>query len=162
MRLYDYAKGLEQIYEDLADAESPEAQDVIFAALQKVELGFNEKLYSCCSYLKNLDAELEATANAVKTMQAKKKALENRYETFKKYLADNAPKGKWKSEDGMHSIGWRESTSVEILDESLVPIQYKREVYKMEVDKPTAKPDLENGATIPGLELVKKNNIQVK
>lgn len=162
MRLYDYAKGLEQVYDDLAEAESPEAQEVIFAALQKIELGFNEKLYSCCSYLKNLEAELEATANAVKVMQAKKKAIENRYEVFKKYLSDNAPKGKWKSEDGMHSIGWRESTGVETINEEDVPIQYKREVYSLEVDKKLAKQDLEAGAIIPGLELVKKNNIQVK
>lgn len=161
MMLYEVHAQLQMLYDALFEAENEEVASKLQAEIDGLGLPYEEALVSYVSYYKNLCAELEKFESALKVMQAKKEVLKNRVAEVKVRLSAYAPKSKWKSSDGVHSIGWRESSGVEVIDENLVPIQYKREVYKLEVDKKLAKPDMENGATIPGLEYYKKNNIQI-
>lgn len=161
MMLYEVHAQLQMLYDALFEAESEEVALKLQAEIDELNIPYEEQLVSKVGYYKNLCAELEKFEAALKVMSLKKDVLKDRIARSKTQLEAYAPKGKWKSSDGVHKIGWRESSGVEVEDESLVPIQYKREVYKLEVDKKLAKPDMENGATIPGLSYYKKNNIQI-
>jgi hypothetical protein len=76
-------------------------------------------------------------------------------------LKCNLPEGeKWVK--GVHSIGWRKSESVKVIDDILIPTAYMRETITYEADKQKIKTALKAGEIIPGTTLEIKNNIQIK
>lgn len=62
----------------------------------------------------------------------------------------------------MSTINFRKSTTLQIIDETKVPNKYKTESITMKIDKNEIKKDIKNGDIISGVELVEKQNIQIK
>lgn len=108
--------------------------------------------------LKDLESVIELHESEISRLKERRDILESRYDRLKLWLASALPQGK-KWSDGIHSLSWRKSVSVEVEQEKL-PIEYSKIEYR--ADKMLIKRDLEAGAAIPGAKLVEKNNLIVK
>lgn len=67
-----------------------------------------------------------------------------------------------KIETSLMKLFFRKSESVEILDESLVPEQYKLSRVVVNPDKILIKKLIKSGESVPGCEIVEKYNLQIK
>lgn len=67
-----------------------------------------------------------------------------------------------KIETALMKLFFRKSESVEILDETLVPEQYKLSRVVVNPDKILIKKLIKSGESIPGAEVVEKLNLQIK
>lgn len=67
-----------------------------------------------------------------------------------------------KIETALMKLFFRKSESVEILDESLVPEQYKLSRVVVNPDKILIKKLIKSGESVPGAEVVEKLNLQIK
>ena len=67
-----------------------------------------------------------------------------------------------KIETALMKLFFRKSESVEILDENLVPEQYKLSRVVVNPDKILIKKIIKSGEDVPGCEIVEKLNLQIK
>ena len=67
-----------------------------------------------------------------------------------------------KIETSLMKLFFRKSESVEILDDSLVPDQYKLSRVVINPDKILIKKLIKSGEEVPGCEIVEKFNLQIK
>ncbi len=67
-----------------------------------------------------------------------------------------------KIETALMKLFFRKSESVEILDETLVPEQYKLSRVVVNPDKILIKKLIKSGESVPGAEVVEKLNLQIK
>ena len=67
-----------------------------------------------------------------------------------------------KIETSLMKLFFRKSESVEILDENLVPEQYKLSRVVVNPDKILIKKLIKSGEEVPGCEIVEKDNLQIK
>src|SRR5690606_17217587 len=65
-------------------------------------------------------------------------------------------------ETALMKLFFRKSESVEVLDESLVPEQYKLSSVVVNPDKILIKKIIKSGEDVPGCEIVEKFNLQIK
>lgn len=164
MKLYEISEEFESKLAKLhalEEANAPDAElEALAGELISLEEQRDEKAANCCAYVKNMEEELEAIERAITKLTAKKKAMASRIDNFLGYMSKYLNGVKWTN--GVHKIGWRESRAVKILDESLIPVQYKTEKVTYSPDKKAIMVSLEQGVAIPGCEIERRNNIQVK
>lgn len=67
-----------------------------------------------------------------------------------------------KIETSLMKLSFRKSESVEILDENLIPEQYKISRVVINPDKILIKKLIKSGESVPGAEVVEKLNLQIK
>ena len=95
----------------------------------ELALALKNKGTSIIAYTKNIESLIDAMKNEEKRISENRKALENRLDRFKVYVKENMQRleiQKLESELGTLSIA-KNPASVEILDESLIPNDYKKE-----------------------------------
>lgn len=159
--LYLLNKEFEEAFQTYTDAETDVEKQDALRVLSLIQVDKEQKYANCCAHLKNLDAMLENIELATARLKDKKEALSRKIEKFRSYIASCVGENeKWT--DGVHSISWRASESVEILDEKLVPEQYTTEKVTYSPDKRTILRDLKAGASIPGCEIKRLRNLQIK
>jgi len=163
MKLYELSTSilqLETVLEEQLDAPE-ELRGEALKFLDELKLSKTEKVENCVSLLKNWEA-LEVAIKAEETaLKARRESLERRAEWLKNYLSFCLQPGE-KFETARCKVSWRKSESVQILDESKVPLEYTEEVVTRKVNKALIKDAIKNGADIPGAELIKKNNLVIK
>lgn len=148
------------ILHSASQAETPEEEQQLLEQYMAIDQERNEKLANCCAYFRNLEIEIDAYKLEINRLKERKERLESKLARFESYLADCLAGEVW--EDGTHSIKWRKSEHIEVLDEDQVPAAYCRRKVTYEVDKVVAKKDIKSGATVPGLELREEYNLQIK
>lgn len=163
MKLYELSTSilqLETVLEEQLDAPE-ELRGEALKFLDELKLSKTEKVENCVSLLKNWEA-LEVAIKAEETaLKARRESLERRAEWLKNYLSFCLQPGE-KFETARCKVSWRKSESVQISDESKVPLEYTEEVVTRKVNKALIKDAIKNGADIPGAELIKKNNLVIK
>lgn len=137
-----------------------EDEDALIDEIELAQLDLDIKFENCVCYYKNLEADAELLKAEAKKLNDRAKTLINRADKFEQYLANCLKGKKWKN--GIHEISYRKSEVVEIVDESLIPFVYLRTKQTVEPDKNEIKKHLKEGATIDGVKLVQKNNLQIK
>ena len=158
MTLYEINKTLEEAFYECFD---PDTGEILGSteALDALSIKRDEKLDNIACYIKNLSAEAEAIKAEKMKLDARQKTTEKRIDWLKRYLAMNMEAGE-KFQNGRVVISWRKSEAVEIADVNMLPEGYckmKREPMKADIKKA-----LQDGAVIPGAELVVRQNIQVR
>lgn len=148
------------ILNSASQAETPEEEQALLAQYMEVEKERDDKLTNCCAYYRNLEIEIDAYKQEIAHLKERKEKLEGKLERFENKLKDCLAGEIW--ENGTHSIKWRKSEHIEVVDEELVPAAYCRRKVTYEVDKVVAKKDIKSGATVPGLELKEEYNLQIK
>jgi vacuolar-type H+-ATPase subunit I/STV1 len=139
------------------DLESGEIIDE--AALEALQMQRDEKLENVGLWIKNLAAESSAMAAEIKALTDRKRAKENKTESLMEYLR-SALHGE-RFDTPRISVSWRKSEVVNIEDGAILPDEYLVPVAPR-ADKTLLKKALKEGAEICGVELISKQNIQIK
>lgn len=161
MRLYEIVTDLETLFEAYNFTEDDTERQAIADKIAALEISQDEKLNGCCKWLQKLRAESKAINEEKNRLMVKQGIKDNEIRRFENYISRCLGEGnKWSN--GLFKISWRSSESVQVTDPSLIPVNYLRENLSYEPDKVLIKKDLEIGAEIPGVELVKKQSIQIK
>lgn len=139
------------------DEETGEIFDV--EKFEALNMELDSKVESVCLWIKNLKAEAEALKVEKESFAQRQKAAENKMESLKKYISsylDGAP-----FETSKVKVSFRKSESLEITSAANIPEEYLR-FKDPEVNKTELKKAIKAGKTFEGVELVAKQNIQIK
>ncbi len=162
MKLYEIEQRIESVLELMSAVEvDSEAFEQLENEFDKLNMERDQKLSNCHGLLINWTVEIEAIRNEEKRLAAKRKARESQLERLKRYVMHYGvmPGDKW-SKDGK-SFSYRVSQSVHIVaDIEDLPEEYQR--VTMSADKAGLTTALKHGEAIEGVELVQKQNLQVK
>lgn len=141
------------------DTETGEVIDL--EAIAALEMERDEKLENLGCWYKQLLAEADALKTLKTAYAEREKSKRNKAESLKTYLADYL-NGK-KFETDKVAMSFRKSEAVEFDSQYLlcVPDEYLK--FKApELNKTAVKKAIKAGETVPGCELVVKNNLQIK
>ena len=142
-----------------------ETGEVIFdeSSLEELNIAFNEKVDNVACYIKSLENLNNGIKAEKKALDARIKANDKKVEWLKDYLTYNLKQRDMsKFESARNKITFRKSTSVNVLNEDLIPIEFKLAKMEYSLDKKSLKDALTKGVEIEGCELVTKNNLQLK
>lgn len=128
-----------------------------------VESNLNEKSSNYAYVIRSMEYDNDIIDLEIKRLQGLKKTRTNSIDRLKNALS-NAMNICEINEitTATSKISFRKSTTLEILDESKVPKEYKTNVVTTKIDKNQIKSDLKAGKTINGVELVENKNLQIK
>lgn len=166
MNLYQIDKEIESIYENAVDFETGEISADVIERLDDLQMERERKIENVALWHKNVLAESKAIADEIKSLQDRKKALDSKADWQKQYLL-HALSGE-RFETPKVAISYRKSESVEIKDEnafidcfkeneSLVSTKIEYKPNKAEIKK-----FVKGGGFIPGVELIVRQNLQIK
>lgn len=86
MYLYELAEDILQLQEMLESDEFD--ADAVRDTLEGVTGEFDDKLENCCKIIKNFEGDITALSSEIDRLSKKKKTLENRITSIKKYMFD--------------------------------------------------------------------------
>jgi Siphovirus Gp157 len=126
LRLYEIANDYLQALEDLAELEDLPAE-VIADTLEALQGDFEHKAISVGAYIRSLEAEASAIAEARKSMERRHKALTRHAERLREYLKEQMERtGMAKIKNCYLTLRVQTNPpSVVVEDEELVPECYK-------------------------------------
>lgn len=138
------------------DEETGEILDVQrFDALQ---LALEDKLEGIGCYIKNLEAEAAALKAEEQAFAARRKRAENKAASLKNYLSGYLQGCPF--ETLRVKVSFRKSESLDISESAVIPEEYLK--YSVDVNKADLKAAVKAGLELDGVQLVQRNNIQIK
>ena len=159
MNIYEITGYALELMEYL-DAEEIDEQTV---ANTLESIGADEKIDSYCKIIENYKSDISGIDEAIARLKARKERAEKNIDRMKQALdgfmqATRQDKAKTK----LFTISYRPSSAVEILDESLIPLEFIKVKTTTAPDKVVIKKILDNGGTVAGCKILKNRNIQIK
>lgn len=151
MNLYE----IEQEIMECFDIETGEILDE--ARFEALEMEREKKIENTCLYIKNLRAEAEALKKEEDSFAARRKAVENRMESLKRYMTGYLDGTPFKTPKV--KVSFRKSEAVEISEGAVVPQEYCK--VKVEVSKTELKKAIKEGKTFEGISIVERKNISI-
>lgn len=143
----------------VVDTETGEIIDL--EALAALEMERDKKIENLGCWYKNLLADAEALKAQKAAFAEREKAARNKAESLKSFLSRYLDGKKFETTKVV--ISFRKSEAVEF-DSSFihdVPPDFLK-FKEPELDKTAVKKAIKNGETVPGCELVTRQNVQVK
>jgi hypothetical protein len=136
MNLYQISNEYAKAFDAISEIEGI-TEEIIIDTLRPFVADFNDKAINLTSYFKNLEAEALAIKQAEKNMSERRKVIENKVESLKKYIKNEMIR------TGINKISYtyfnislsKTKKSVEIIDEELIPEEFIRTTTKKEPDK---------------------------
>lgn len=139
------------------DMETGEIIDV--ERLGQLQLAREDKVEGIALWIKNLLSDADAIKSEEEKLAQRRKANENKAKNLKEYLSKFLNGQKFKTPKV--SISYRKSESVEVSDISKLDDDYLK-FAEPTVDKTKVKKALEAGVMLQGVELLEKQNIQIR
>lgn len=127
--------------------------------LQELQMEFDQKVEGIACWIKNLLSEAKALKEEKDNLAERQKACENKAASLKEYLQTALGGQKFKTPKV--SISYRKSEQVQVDDISKLGNEYLK-FKEPEADKTKIKQDLKAGVQLAGVQLVEKQNIQIK
>ena len=160
MALYQMSETARQLYELLEAGEIDE--QILTDTLESI--GASEKLQDYVHVLKSFEAEVTMIEAEMARLKENKRLLENRMEYLKGKMCEFMRATNQKTANaGTFKIKLNESKSCEIEDESLIPLQFMREIpAKLEPDKNAIKKALKDGERVSGASLKTSYSVTAK
>jgi len=149
--LYEIAGMYRQVLE--MEPESEDEFGAMMTALDELQGELTEKADNIVKYIRNLSAEADALKAEEAALYKKRRAVENKAERLKAYLAAQMTLcGLRELKAGLFKLRFQPTTpAISIVDESAVPEKFHR--VKVEIDKLAIRDALKNGEEVPGIEL---------
>lgn len=162
-RLYEINNDLLDVIERASqyEEETGEISTELFEEINALNIERNEKLEAVACYLKNIKSDVDEFKREEETLAKRRKILENKAKRLEKYLSDNFDVSE-KLETPRVKLSYRRSSSVSILDESIIPRKYFRVKKIEEVDKTAIKTAIKEGRKVKGADLVETYSLQIK
>ena len=155
--LFEIDKAIKEFAYDI-DEETGEILNA--DALDELQMARDQKLENIGLYIKNIESDAAAVKAEKDNMAARQKALENKADSLRKYLA-YALNGE-KFSTARVAMSWRKSESVDIAPGAALPAEFARTEVVTKPDKVGLKAALKAGAEYEGITLVTKQNLQIK
>jgi len=159
--LYELTSDLRELQDiDFTEAEESQIEqikDIIKAQIDSKGTGI-------IAVIRNEESDIEALKAEIKRLQDLKKNKENRIENLKKYTKEcleDANIKKVSTSLGNMTVR-KNPASVDVIDESLIPSEYKREVVEVKVDKKAILADLKEGVVVEGAALKNSTSLMIK
>lgn len=145
--------------EEISEEDKSKIQEELTLLLQ-------QKSQNIIGYVKNIELTIDAMKTEEKRISEQRKALENRIQKFKDYVKDcmeNNNITKIETSLGVLSIA-KNPISIEIVDEEIIPKEYKKEVTEIKILKDKIKIDFKETGEIPdGVKIITTNtNLRIK
>ena len=128
--------------------------------LDELQMARDDKIEGISLWVKNLEAEKEAVKHEKDNFADREKRLGKKIDSLKGYLT-YALQGE-KFSTPKVAVSFRKSESVLIKDEYLVPDEYCEFTVMRKPNKKNIKDALKKGKELMGVELVEKQNINIK
>ena len=141
----------------LIDPETGEITD--FEAFEQLQLDREKKLENMALLIKNCEADIAAYKAEQAAFDRKIERAKKTLDSVTRYLSEALAGEKFKT--AKVSCSWRNTTSVEISDPSLIPEEFLRGK-PPEPNKTAIKTALSAGFEVCGAKLVTKQNMSVK
>ena len=129
------------------------------ALVDELSLAREEKIDGIALYIEELGVNAAALKAKADELAKRAKAMENKAQRLKDYLATELNGEKYESTPV--KISYRKTTTV-VVDETVLPAEYFSEKVERKPDKTAIKDAIKGGAVIPGATLVENRNIQIK
>ena len=164
MKLYELTEEIQKIEAKLDAWATEHEGDITDCPLDTLLDGLSSdrdvKATETALWTKNLLAESSAIDQEIKTLQGRSKALKNKAERIKQYISMNLPAG-YKINTPKVVISWRKSEKVEInCDPERLPEEFQKITF--EAKKTELKKAIKAGHKIQDVELIEKQNLQIK
>ena len=157
MNLYEIKQEFEKAIEECVDMETGEIINP--TRLDELNMVLTDKRENVALYIKNLSAEAKAIDEEAKNLTNRKRVLNNKVEGLKKYLADNLEGHKF--ETAKVVVSFRKSEQLEINSIEHIPTESLIS-QEPKIDKVALKKSIKQGAVINGVQIITKQNIQIK
>lgn len=160
--LYHIATDYLQIADELIDNGGELTKEIETAlVINKEELQVKAANYALI--IKEIDGKADVIDNEIKRLTALKKSYSTASDRLKERIkAAMELYGIEKIESELIRLSFRESESVEIEDENLIPELYKETVETVKISKTDIKEVLKAGQEVPGACLKQNKNLQIK
>ena len=156
MKLYEITDGFMQ----LLDKQEELSEEEVKRIGEELQVALKNKSNNIVGYYKDRKAFIEAIDTEIKRLQDYKKAVSNQVDSYKEYVKSNMEVlGLEKIETPLGKISIAKSPiSVEVLDESKVPEDYKEYIETCKVDKKKIAENFkETGEIISGVQINSNN-----
>lgn len=132
LNLYEITNAFPILMENEEISEENKAQ-----IKEELTLLLQQKSQNIIGYIRNMELTAEAMKNEEKRISERRKQIENHVVRFKEYVKDCMENnGILKIETGLGTLSTAKSPiSVEIINESVIPDEYKTEVVTTKIDK---------------------------
>lgn len=161
MNLYELTTDLKELQEiDFAQAEEEQIEEVKGIIKTQIE----SKSAGIIAVIRNEESDIDAIKIEIKRLQELKKSKENKIENLKKYTKEcleDADIKKVSTSLGNMTVR-KNPASVDVLDENLIPSEYKKEVVEVKVDKKAILADLKEGVVVEGAALKNSTSLMIK
>lgn len=162
MKLFEIANEYQSILSETFDMDTGEINELALSKLDELKSDIKEKGIAVASYIKNIDAERKAIEDAKKAMAEREARLNNRVNYLTTYLQSNMERC------GINEISCpyfvvklkKCPLSVDVIDENVIPDDYKKSKQVISVDKIKLKEEILAGVVIPGAAL--KQNVRLE
>lgn len=141
----------------VVDTETGEVIDA--AALDALQMEWEEKMTNIGKCYLNLMAEAEALREREISMAERRRAKTNKAGQLKAYMDMNLAGKKYECTD--FKASYRKSQAVEVTDAEKIPAPYLI-IQEPKVDKAGIKKALKAGEEVPGCKLVERNNLSIR
>lgn len=135
----------------------------ITTLIEQVEIARNDKHEAIALFIKDLEADAKSIKEEEANLKARREAKEKKANKLREYLQNSMQQfGDAKLETSKVAISFRKSEAVNILNEALIPMEFKTKVEEVKINKSDIKNALKNGQIVEGAELQVKQNLQIK
>lgn len=143
----------------------PENDDELAAQMNALdELGgeLTVKADNIVRYMRNLSAEADALKAEEEKLYQKRKAIENKHDRLKAYLATQLMlAGLHELKAGIFKLRFQPTTpAISIINENAIPEKFW--VVKREVSKQSIKEAIKNGEEVPGIEIQRGETLVIR
>lgn len=164
MKLYEIANEYQDILEQSFDQETGEVNENTLSKLDEISVQLHEKGIAVASYIKNIDAERKAIEDAKKSMAEREAKLDKEIDFLTQYLQNNMEKcGITEIKSPYFVIKLKKCPfSTDIINESLIPDEYRKVKAVVTIDKVKLKEEMLAGVVVPGALLKQNNRIEIR
>lgn len=164
MKLYEIANEYQHILEQSVNEETGEVNENALIKLDEIEVQLHEKGIAVASYIKNIEAERKAIEEAKKSMAAREAKLDKEIDFLTNYLQSNMEKcGITEIKSPYFVVKLKKCPySTDILNETLIPDEYRKVKAVVTIDKVRIKEEMLAGVVIPGAALRQNNRVEIR
>lgn len=164
VKLYEIVQVMTDAIEQYNTVESDEQLLVLEKKLDEIQLQFNDKAVAVVQYMSTCEGHIIAIDQQLKRLNALKTRYSCEQEWLKKYLKRSMEQvNSTKIESPYFKIAIvQNNPSVEVLDESLIPEEYKRIIPETkEVDKRKILDVHKQGIGVEGTKVIRNTRLKI-
>ena len=158
MTLFEMTSQVNALYELLQNEEIDE--QVFLDTLEAI--GTEEKIEGYCQVIKELQGDLDKYKTEADRLTSRMKTAKNNIDRMKESLLTFLKvSGQDKVKAGTFAVSIGTSKATNILDEALIPTEYKTP-QPDKIDKTAIKKAIESGLTVAGAEIIVNEGVRIR